>query len=216
VPDPATRASLNAVEANRWDQRYTEHASAWGGAPNQWVAQICAELPPGTALDLACGQGRNALWLAGLGWTVTGVDFSQVALDRAVELARESGIPPERTHWVHADLLSYHPEPESVDLALLAYLHLPRQDRATVIRRAAEAVRPGGQLLVVAHHSDNLVEGIGGPPDPRLLYSAETAFGDVPAEAGFSVRRSERVLREVDGADRKAIDAVLLAVREQR
>jgi SAM-dependent methyltransferase len=204
------------MDASDWDRRYSSQDSAWGRAPNQWVAQVCEGLSPGIALDLACGQGRNALWLAGLGWTVTGVDFSQVALDRAAELAREIGIPDERAHWVRADLLSYRPEPESVDLAMLVYLHLPEQERATVIRMAAESVRPGGQLLVVAHHSDNLTEGAGGPQDPRVLYTADTAFENVPAGAGFSVRRSERVLRPHNETGRDAIDALLLAVRDHR
>ena len=202
------------MDASRWDARYSGRELVWGAAPNRWVTEVCTGLPPGTALDLGCGEGRNALWLASQGWTVTGIDFSAVALERGEELARRAAPLSGQVHWTRADLLTYRPDPASADLVVLAYMQLPAEQRTAVIRAAAGAVRPGGRLLVVAHHSDNLAEGTGGPPDPRMLYTAEEAARDLEGTARFSIERAERVSRPVDGAERDALDALLLARRE--
>jgi SAM-dependent methyltransferase len=81
------------MHAAEWDARYAGKNLVWEAEPNRWVVEVCAGLPPGRALDLACGEGRNALWLARQGWRVTGVDFSRVALERAGDLARGFTLP---------------------------------------------------------------------------------------------------------------------------
>jgi len=204
------------VDAQDWDRRYAGNDLVWGAAPNRWVEQECEGLVPGRALDLACGEGRNAMWLAGRGWRVSAVDFSQIALDRGAELAVEA-LGEERAAaltWVCADLLSYRPEPGGYDLVVIAYLQLPAEARRQIVRRAAEAVASGGRLVVVAHDSANVDGGVGGPQDPRVLYTADDLVADLDG-AGLTPRTVAAVRRPVATVDgeRQAIDALLVATR---
>lgn len=196
------------MDSTAWDERYREHELVWGIRPNRWVEQELGTEQPGTALDLACGEGRNALWLAGLGWDVTAVDFSPVAIEKARTLARSGRRP---VVWVVADALTYA-APEPVDLALLCYLQLPAAQRRTAVRTAASSLAPGGTLLVVAHDSANVTEGTGGPQDPAVLYTAEDVRADL-AGTDLVVTRAEAVHRPVEGAARPAIDVLLRARR---
>jgi SAM-dependent methyltransferase len=196
------------MDATEWDARYREHDLVWGIQPNRWVEQELATEPPGTALDLACGEGRNALWLAGLGWDVTAVDFSPVAIEKARTLAGGGRRP---VVWVVADALTYR-APEPVDLVLLCYLQLPADERRAAVRAAAASLAPGGTLLVVAHDSANLADGTGGPPDPAVLYTAADVRADL-AGIELVVTRAEAVLRPVEGAERPAIDVLFRARR---
>jgi SAM-dependent methyltransferase len=196
-----------------WDVRYSGAELVWSAGPNVWVAQVAAALPPGRALDLAAGEGRNAIWLAELGWQVTAVDFSAVALDRARTLAaarlpgRVGGL-----HTVHADLLTHELPRAAFDLVVIAYLQLPEPARRAVIAGAALAVAPGGLLLVVAHDSANLQGGFGGPQDPAVLYRP-TEIADYIIGSGLQVRRAETVARQVitPAGPVSALDALLLA-----
>ncbi len=203
------------INSSEWDERYSGTDLAWSAAPNRWVEQVTAGLAVGRVLDLAGGDGRNALWLAGRGWRATVVDFSEVALDRVrVLAAKRVGANEQRVNVLRADVRIYQPTPGSFDLVLLVYLHVPAADRRTVVRSAASAVAPGGRLLVVAHDSKNLVGGFGGPQDARLLYTAEDVAADLVG-TGLAIGRSEAVVRAVvtDGGPREAIDAVLVAYR---
>src|SRR5689334_5266073 len=111
------------MDAAAWDERYAAADLVWSAEPNRFVAEELADLPPGRALDLATGEGRNAIWLARRGWDVTGVDFSQVALDKGRRLAGDTVV-----RWVCADATRWE-EPASYDLVLLAYLQLPAEGR---------------------------------------------------------------------------------------
>jgi SAM-dependent methyltransferase len=197
-----------------WDTRYAQKGLVWGTEPNRWVAEECADLPAGRALDLACGEGRNTIWLASRGWRATGVDFSGVALQRAAELAAQVDLPGEAA-WVQADLLEYVPTPGSFDLVVIAYLQVPAEQRRGVVRAAADALAPGGALLVVAHDSANLSDGVGGPQDPRVLYTAADLVTDLRDRDDLEVLRAEPVLRPVDagGDTRHAVDALLVVRR---
>ena len=185
------------MDARAWDERYAATDLVWSATPNQFVASELAELQPGRALDLAAGEGRNALWLAERGWQVTAVDFSRAGLDkgRALQQRHERGAEL-RVDWVHADVLTYGAEPASYDLVVLAYLQLTADQRRTAARRGFEALRVGGTFLVVAHDSTNLTEGTGGPTDPAVLFTAEEVLGDLDGER-FEVERAERVARTV-------------------
>ena len=201
------------MDARAWDERYAA-ARQWSLTPNQLVAERLADLPPGRGLDLACGEGRNAVWLAGRGWEMTALDFSAVALDRGREAAADAGVAVD---WVVGDALT-EPLPE-VDLVVLAYLQLPADSRRTAVRRAWEALAPGGTFLLVAHDSTNLAEGTGGPQDASVLYTAEDVLADLGAGAA-EVVAAERVARRVstdDGhggsVDRTAWDALVHLVR---
>ncbi|MGI5422700.1 MFS transporter [Actinomadura luteofluorescens] len=133
-----------------WDTRYSEHHHMWSGEPNAVLVQEAADLAPGTALDLGCGEGADAVWLARRGWRVTAVDISGVALERAAGHAEEAGVA-DRVDWQRRDLAASFPE-GSYDLVSAQFLHSPADmPREEVLRAAAAAVAPGGILLVVGH-----------------------------------------------------------------
>lgn len=196
------------MDASGWDARYAASDLVWGAEPNRFVVQEFEGLPPGRVLDLAAGEGRNAVWLAERGWTVTAVDFSGVAAERGRELARARGV---RVDWIVTDVTTYRPERSGYEAVLVAYLQLPADQLSGVLHRAAEAVVPGGRVVVVGHDLANLREGVGGPQSPEVLHTVE---GVSAALAGLTVRRAERASRPVPGESRPAIDTVVCAVRE--
>lgn len=195
------------MDHRAWDARYAATDLVWGSGPNRWVAQEVAGLVPGRALDLAAGEGRNALWLAAAGWRVTAVDFSAVALERGRSLAAaQPAAPAAPVEWVRADVRTYQPEDGGYDLVLLCYLQLPAADRRAVLRHAAGALALGGTLLVVGHDTTNLTEGVGGPQDPSVLFTPDdiTAdLADLAGPSGIRLRtvRAERVRRPVPVGD---------------
>lgn len=184
-------------DAAHWDERYARTDRLWSGEPNATVAEIVETLPPGRALDLGAGEGRHALWLARAGWEVTAVDFSAVGLDRA--RAAPGG---DAIDWVVADVRTWQPPAGATyDLALVVFLHLADD----VFVRVAEWLAPGGVLVVVGHARRNLIDGVGGPRDPRLLHTEEQlrrAAGDLRVE------QLREVLRSTDAGT--AIDLVLV------
>jgi SAM-dependent methyltransferase len=194
------------VERKDWNRKHGAGGLLFGAEPNRFLVSEVEELPPGRALDVACGSGRNAVWLAFRGWTVTGVDFSDVALEQARELAAERGVEVD---WVGADVLGWRPFEQIFDLVAVLYLQLPADQLGQVMRRAAEGLAPGGTLLVVGHHSDNLEHGSGGPKDPRVLFTPEQI---VESLDGLRIEKAEAVLRPVEG-ERDAIDALVRARR---
>jgi SAM-dependent methyltransferase len=203
------------MDAEHWNHAYDQTDLVWSAGPNIWVEQVTSGLAPGVALDLGAGEGRNALWLAENGWHATAVDFSSVAIDKARDLARERlSDAADRFHGVCADLLSYRPTAQSSDLVMLVYVQLPPDERRSVIATAASAVRAGGLLLVVAHDSENLLHGYGGPQDPTVLYTTADITADL-ATSGLSIDRAEQVVRVVttDAGPRQALDAVVVASR---
>jgi 2-polyprenyl-3-methyl-5-hydroxy-6-metoxy-1,4-benzoquinol methylase len=199
------------VKQEDWNRKHAEAGLLFGAEPNRFLVAEVEGLAPGRALDLACGAGRNAVWLAQRGWAVTGVDFSDVALANARRLAADRGVEVE---WVLADLREWSPAGETFDLVAVLYLQLPAEERRGVLGRAAHAVAPGGTLLVVGHDLQNLNGGYGGPKDPAVLFTAE----DVAAElTGLQVEKAERVLRpvETEEGEAQAIDALVRARRAQ-
>ena len=137
-----------------WNARYAQKELVWSAEPNRLFAAEVAALSPGRALDLACGEGRNAVWLAEQGWRVTGVDFSDVALAKAAELAASRGVEAE---WVVADVLDYEPERHGSDLVALLYLQLARDEILHAVRTAAGAVGSSEGLL---HSGDDDQEAV--------------------------------------------------------
>jgi SAM-dependent methyltransferase len=195
-----------------WDERYAGDDLVWSAEPNRFLVAEVEALPPGRALDIACGEGRNAVWLAERGWAATGVDFSQVGLEKARRLADARGVSVE---WELADVTDYTPSPESFDLVIVMYLHLPEAPRRVAFRRAAAAVATGGTLLVVGHDITNPDEGWGGPRDPAVLYGPEAV---VAALDGLEIVKAERVRRPVqtDDGEKVAIDVLVRATRPPR
>lgn len=196
------------MDGRDWDVRYSGAELVWGAEPNRFVAAEMAPLLPGRALDVACGEGRNAIWLAGRGWQVTGADFSAVALERSGRLAAEAGVAG-RVSFVLADVVAGPLPAGPFEAVVVAYLQLEAAQRRAALRRAAQVVAPGGMLLVAGHDTANLTEGTGGPQDPRVLFSASDVVADLAGLAGLRVEKAERVQRPVPGADRPALDALV-------
>ncbi|NUU20862.1 MAG: class I SAM-dependent methyltransferase [Streptomycetaceae bacterium] len=197
------------MDAKAWDERYAGTELVWSAEPNRFVAEQTADLPPGRALDLAAGEGRNAIWLAKRGWQVTAVDFSAAALAKAKLLADAQSVAVD---WVTADLLTWKPPTDHYDLVLIAYLHLPPAEITTVLANAAAAVAPGGTFLLIGHDATNLTEGVGGPQDPEILHTPDKVTA---ALDNLTVERAERVRRPVtvEGEPREAIDTLVRATR---
>lgn len=190
-----------------WNARYSEKQRIWSGRPNPQLVAEAEDLAPGTALDVGCGEGADALWLAGRGWRVTGVDISEVALARAAEHERElaaghthssdGGMPP--VHWEHHDLTAWEPPAESYDLVTAQYMHLPTEQREPLFRNLARAVAPGGTLLVVGHDPSDLQSAAPRPDLPDLYFTAE----DIAAMlgSGWDHQVIEARQREASGPD---------------
>jgi ubiquinone/menaquinone biosynthesis C-methylase UbiE len=206
------------MDGHDWDRRYADTELVWSAGANEFVRSELDDLSPGRAIDVAAGEGRNSIWLAERGWHVTAVDFSRVGLDkgRSLHARRGTALPVE---WEHADAVHDDLGSGRYDLAVVAYLQLPAEQRRTALRRAFGTLHDGGTLLVVGHDSTNLTEGTGGPQDPSVLYTAEDVLADLDGER-FDVVRAERVVRVVDPpADappegpRLAYDALVRVVR---
>jgi SAM-dependent methyltransferase len=194
------------VEREDWNRRHGEAGPLFGVEPNRFLVAEVDGLAPGRALDLACGAGRNAVRLAERGWTVTGVDFSDVALENARRLSADRGVEVE---WVQTDVREWTPPASAYDLVAILYLQIPADERRVVHGRAAAAVAAGGTLLIVGHDRENLVSGTGGPRDAGVLLDSEEVAAELD---GLVIERAERVLRPVEG-ERDAIDTLVRARR---
>jgi len=192
-----------------WDRRYSGSELVWTAEPNRFLAEEVSALKAGRALDLACGEGRNAVWLAARGWRVDAVDFSPVALEKARRLAEAREV---EVNWIEHDVESYIGARHANDLVALIYLHLPWERMRRVLAGAEEALAPEGTLLVVGHDLSNLKEGHGGPQDARVLYTASRIASELAglklAEAGLRLRPVETERGRVT-----AIDCLVRATR---
>ena len=208
-PEKADRNMNHAPKDTRpehafWDRRYGEQP--WPSEPDASLVARVGALRPGRALDLGCGTGRNALWLARRGWAVTGVDGSAVGLALARASAHDAGLALD---LVEADLLEYRPTPRSFDLVVVANIHLAPDVRGDFFVHASAAVAAGGHLFVTGHHLDSL--GRTGPPDPERLYTLERAQGFAP---GLVIESLEREFLDGVADDESISDVVLFAHRE--
>lgn len=195
------------MDAQDWDARYAASERIWSVEPNQFVAAELVDLPPGRAVDLAAGEGRNAIWLAAQGWDVTALDYSAVAIDRGRAVSDE-------VTWVVGDALTTS-LPSGLDLALISYLQLAHDAMATVVRRAYDALAPGGTFFLICHDASNLTEGVGGPQDASVLVTAGDVLRYLEGTT-HDVLQAARVERSVtgdDGISRTAYDVLVRLVR---
>ena len=202
-----------AYDEDFWNERYRATPAVWSGRPNPVLVAEAAGLPPGRALDIGCGEGGDAVWLAEHGWSVTAVDFAVPALERGAARAADLGIG-DRITWVHADLTGWEPPAGAYDLVSSQYLHLLVAEQEALVSRLAAAVAPGGTLLYVSHDlSDN--EVLDRPHlVARFLPAARIAAGLEPAtwEAALTdLRPREATLP--DGRRLQIHDNVLRARR---
>jgi 2-polyprenyl-3-methyl-5-hydroxy-6-metoxy-1,4-benzoquinol methylase len=200
------------MDRNDWNVRYEAQDLLWGLEPNRFVAQEFGDVRPrGRALDLGCGEGRNAIWLAKLGWTVTAVDYSDVALERARRLAAHQNVEVE---WIEADVTTFESPPGAFQLALISYVQIPRPERRTALAHATSALGPGGTLFMIGHARLNLTEGAGGPKDPGVLWEPADISEELTA-LGLSIQRVEHVRRPFETPEgvKDAIDTLARAER---
>ena len=199
------------MQKEKWNARYREKEPHAHDEPSAHLKETVGALSPGSALDLAAGDGRNALWLAEQGWEVAAVDFSEAAVRRGREFARERGVSVD---WKVADLLEYLPPSSSYDLVCIFYLHMPFKELEQVLKRAADALKAGGTLLVVGHDRRNLVEGSGGPQNPEILYTpAEISAVLENLEVEYSASERRPPDHGSAGPDAVQIDCVVRAKR---
>lgn len=194
-----------------WNERYSTRGMVWGTEANQSVAAFVSGMSPRSILDLGCGQGRNAVWLARQGHTVTGMDQSDVAIGQAMQLAADNGVT---IRFEVKDIVEdWTPEPSSFDLVVLSYLQLPPETRTVVHSKVAAAVADGGTIFLIAHHADNLEHGVGGPPYAQVLFDEATLASEF---TGFRILANKKVYRDVlgdDGVCRQAHDILFEAVK---
>jgi SAM-dependent methyltransferase len=196
-----------------WDTRYANADRVWSGRPN---GSLVAEFPgpgSGRALDVGCGEGADAVWLAERGWQVTALDVSQVALERGRLAATEAGVEVE---WVHAALVDAGLSPGSFDLVSVHYPALHRTPGADAVRALLEAVAPGGTLLVVHHADVNREHALAHGFDPEDYVASD----DVAAALGegWDVELQERRARDVPPSGRGGghhVDDLVLRARRR-
>jgi SAM-dependent methyltransferase len=190
------------VDSQEWDERYSEHDHLWSVTPNLFVADRLNGAKPGRGLDVASGEGRNAIWLASLGWEMTAVDFSEVATARGRSHSDD-------VDFVVADVTAWEPD-EVFDLILMAYLHLTASDFEDLVRRSRSWLAPGGEMFLIGHDVSNIDQGWGGPQYPGILW-------DVPVVVEWleemTIVEAEVVNRpvETDEGRRYARDALIRA-----
>jgi len=195
-----------------WDERYAGSDRIWSGNPNRRLVEHVVGLRPGTALDVGCGEGADAVWLARHGWQVVGVDVSQVALDRAARHAEQNGVGAH-CRWQQADLMVGDPLP-AADLVSVHFLHLPDPQFSRAYAAAAAAVRPGGTLLVGAHHPADVGTGLRNDRLAHLLFAPEKVTALLDPDV-WDVEVADAPTREEtrDGVTATVTDTVVRAVR---
>lgn len=192
------------MDAGDWDDRYRATDRLWSAEPNLFVADRLGSNRAGTGLDLASGEGRNAIWLAEQGWDMTAVDFSEAAVERGRAISDE-------VRWVVADIRTWEPD-DVYHLVVVAYLHLVLDEFEPLIQRVVNWLAPGGELFMVGHDRRNIEHGVGGPQVPAVLWDIEEI---VPWLNGLDILEAEIVEREVvaENGSRMALDALIRARR---
>ena len=209
-----TEQAAPGTAAQVWDEKYSSRPKMWSGQPNPQLVAEATQLPPGKALDLGCGEGADAIWLATQGWAVTGLDVSAVALERAAAHARERG-QDANIEWVQQDLATWVPD-RLFDLVTAQFLHSTQMPWQQALQLAAAAVRTGGTLLIVGHHPDGLPTW-GAHHTPEKFFTAEDVARELRIEEPLwrvdvvASRRRDAVGPE--GETASLMDAVLRATR---
>ena len=199
------------MDAKYWDDKYQTDEFVYTKVVNRFVKEYCEPLTPGTAMDIAGGEGRNTVWLATQGWRVENIDFSQIALDKCLKFAEEEGVQGS-VDTNCASALEFEPHQTPVDLAVIAYLQINQADLRTAIKRVASHVKPGGHLMGVWHSRDNLEHSFGGPRDPEVLPNPELLTEYLAGE-GFEIldcRNRDGQIQTREGL-KPSVTAVLFA-----
>jgi 2-polyprenyl-3-methyl-5-hydroxy-6-metoxy-1,4-benzoquinol methylase len=201
-------------EPPSWDERYSNEEQIWSGAPNAQLVAEVSGLTAGSALDVGCGEGGDVIWLARQGWRVTGADFSANGLARAARHAEQAGVA-EQIGWWQVDARLFAAGGRSYDLVSTHFLHPPDGGMVEVTRRLAEAVAPGGHLLVVGHAPSEAFTHLTAS-HRKAMFLANELLPSLPDdfEALVVEQRPRTVTR--DGMTVNVYDSTLLARRRAR
>jgi len=196
------------MNSTDWDRRYEKKELVWSAGPNQFVVKEVSSLKAGRALDVACGEGRNAIWLCEQGWKVKALDYSAVAIEKAKARGRELNLEID---WQVADATT--DIQGEYELILFIYLHLPAEQTKKSLALASDALAPGGTLLLIGHDARNIKEGIGGPQDPSILFGPDELRTMLP---NLTIERAETLKRAVDkdGQTHHALDVLIRATKQ--
>jgi SAM-dependent methyltransferase len=217
--EPTLQELRDALTREYWDERYGGSERVWSGRPNQRLVEQTADLTPGYACDVGCGEGADAIWLAEQGWDVTALDVSRVALDRTAQHAIERGVD-RRVRVGEYDVLAGHPprnrrRTQGFDLVSAHFMHVPREDFDGVYQRLAAAVAAGGRLLVVAHHPEDVETGARHSHGPGLMFPPEQVLaalgvkGDTSDDWEVEVADAPTRVQEMEDGPMKVRDTVV-------
>ncbi len=170
-----------------WDNRYSSEEFVYGTEPNEFFKSEINKLSPGRLLALAEGEGRNGIYAASLGWKVDAVDFSNVAKEKALKFAAEKNV---QINYTVTDLGDFHPKPETYDAVSIIFIHLNPEISKIVHKRASDALKKGGRILMEVYSKEQLGKDSGGPQNYDMLYSPEEI------EENFSGLNIERLTKE--------------------
>lgn len=176
-----------------WDERYSEPGFAYGTAPNEFLVSVADRIPKGTILSLAEGEGRNAVYLAALGYEVTGVDGSEVGLRKAAELAIERGVA---ITTIQADLSTFEIGAEQWDGIIACYCHVPSALRISLHQAAVKGLKAGGVFVLEAFSKEQLAYNTGGPQSPDMLMSLDDLKRELAGLEFVHAVQVERHVRE--------------------
>ena len=206
-------SSVPAMDNTSWVKKYDTENYVYTKDVNQFVVEFCEPLTPGTAIDVAGGEGRNAVWLAEQGWKVEVIDFAPNALAKAAELAVERGVS-DRVITTEASALDFTAQLAPVDLAVVAYLHIYSHQFAQAMAQTVAALKPGGHLFGVWHALENLQHNSHGPQNPDALPSVES-LTKLCADLGLQVLTLENRdgLVRTDEGKKPSVTVVLFAVK---
>lgn len=184
------------MKPTNWDERYSESGYIYGTAPNAFLVSVVDRLPQGNILMLAEGEGRNAVYLASLGYQVTAVDGSAIGLRKAAELARERGVT---ITTIVADLDGFRIEPGEWDGIVSCYCHLPLAIRVPLHRQVVSGLRPGGLLVLEGFSKEQLAYDTGGPKTPDMLLDLDELKQELAGLEFVHAVKLERDVKEGRG-----------------
>ena len=197
----------------KWNKRYAASELVWSVQPNLLFASEVADLEPGKALDVACGEGRNAIWLAEQGWEVTAIDFADAAVAKGVSIAARRGV---FVNWVVADIADA--EKCQYDLVAVLYFHTGQDERQEWLPTVVNFIAPKGVFIYIGHDPSNICDGMGGPQDPALLPSIKEVTNYLEGfkieDARVVERRTTQETGHGDTTSGLAFDTFVRAIRE--
>ena len=205
---------MGMSKSQLWNERYAAKELVWSAGPNRLLADEVRDLAAGRALDVACGEGRNAIWLAEQGWTVSAIDFSHVGIDKGRQIAERRGVEID---WTVGDVAADQLPVAEFDLVAVLYLHTSPEERSDWLPNVVASVASGGVFIYIGHDPRNITEGVGGPQKTELLPDADEINA---ALTDFRIADSRIIERAVDadpghGADLQgvALDTYVRAIR---